>query len=233
MDFYFELRGKINNAGKVQEMFAYAPKAMTNTVNQWFWSITKKYVGFKGKKPGSYVRWLERQQRKDRPGQWSKQAAGSFRGFVKSKRRIDGMTLVMGIPPNADSKFVQGLRGMSTGGFPIRTGKRMIVPITKNLAARGITGRFFQNFRAMISAKRFVTAERNGTIFYIDARALEAGASWDEATLYVGKRHVDIPGFNFQFEEKFMKRWPKEVEYGQKRIDRTIRAIETGRKKPK
>ena len=228
-----KITGKIYGARKIAAMFHYAPEVMTATVRRWFYSIRKKFVGKKGGKAGSYVRWLMRRKLKGRPGTWSKQAAGMFKGFVKARNRLEAMALVMGIPQQHQSGFVRGIEGRQAGGYPITSSKFMPVPIIDRLAAMGITDRYYKHFTGMIDSDEIVSIREGGKVLYVHQPTIEEGGDIYDATVYVGAKRVNIPGFDFQFESKFMRILPREIEYGQKRIDRTIRGLEKGYIKPK
>lgn len=228
-----KLTGKVHGAAEIRRMFAVAPDVMTTTVRRWFYSIRKKFVGKKGEKPGRYPRWLSRKRLRGRAGQWSTQAAGAFKGFMRAGSRIESMTLVMGVPQNHQSGFVRGLEKMNSGGGSISSSKYMPIPNYENL---GSTKRAHARFKSMAANNQLTPIKTRGGagIMWVDTQKMEdawgndEGVDIEDMIMFFGTKKINIPGVDFQFESKFKTFLPREIQYGQRRIDRAIRSIEKG-----
>jgi len=222
-----DVLGSLKNQHEIKVFFNAFPDAMTETMRRWLFRVKKRYVG-NSKKDGSYVSWLKRKKLKGRPGRWSKEAAGSFKGFVKNPKNIDNMKLIMGIPEKSDSSFVQGLHMMSTGGGSITSSKYMPIPMKKNLARKNIINKFYKNFKEKVSGEDLQYMQNGSRVYWFDPDIIEEGGDLYDATMYLGLKKVTLPNINFKFEEKFLSLWPRMVELGNKRFERKIRSIKKG-----
>lgn len=222
-----ELDVSIIGDKELSRAFEIAPRAFTIATRKWYFDEIKSFVGNK-KSDGYFRKLLMRKPKQFGDGTWSGKVAKRFKGYVDNPNNLSRMSMHMGVGLQGDNRFDKGIAKMQTGySANAKAGGWMIVPFKDNLRSldKPIKGAYMKAFKRLIETSSLDPVIINGKLYFFDDRGVK-GAK--KQPLFIGYKRVTIKK-QFSFYEKWNERLAKVFIRGDKRMARTVDAIQRGR----
>ena len=171
---------------------------------------------------------------------WSWRMAGLFSGHIPFVRKIDDMSLKMGVIAKKKHKLHRALELMQTGGT-ITSAKQMPIPHYRNLAAIGYRGPWHEGsakgkmksaaFENIVNKRGLVAVKKGGKTFYFDKQGekTKAGTRFlKRSLLFIGVHGITVKKVfkgRYDFYGRWNKRIPGMIRRGQVAVDRTTKIV--------
>jgi hypothetical protein len=200
------------------EIMASAPRSFTKATRMWMYRERRRFVGNKAR-DGKVRTAVHRKRRHNRDGQWPMRVARAFKGFMKNRSTLQGMSMHMGVGFDRSKKFTSALAQMQHGFTTVAKGL-MIVPVWKNLAEVGIQHRQHTRFLEMMKRGELDVVYKGGRAFYF-AKGESGKLLWVGVRQVSIKKQYDVTGMWNRDNSAVLMR-------GERMVARTLRAIERG-----
>jgi hypothetical protein len=225
-DAEFIISGKVEGAAKVSKMLGHAPESFRRAIVSWMWRERNLFLGSnktKGRQDGAFRKKLQKKI-SNRGIPWDPRVTRVFRGRMEGEKTVGTIKMIMGAGTQgeADSKFVQGLRVLGSGG-KITSSNFMIVPIYDNFT--GTKAEPHNQFKGMMARSELVYIRTGGHVFYLDKKRVEYGLDFEESLMFMGVKSIKVPK-QFDFEGDWSARLPAVTNRGKAMIDKTTERVE-------
>ena len=216
---------------EVQQLFKMAPRTFANSMAKWMWRERRSFVGTK-KHHGAFRRSLLRKPKKYGDGTWSEGIPRAFTGKVFGPKRIENMTLVMGVEEKWLKKmpYVEAL-GKGATIVP-KSKKWLMIPHYQNLKGFGRVGghgkRTYSDLMQELQAHLDQPFLFHGKLLVFgDTPKGEERGHLHRKLLFVGVKQAKIKR-QFNFEGHFNRRVPGMIKRANNAVKRTVRDMNRG-----
>ena len=238
-----DLKGKITGDKRVIKAINVMPKDFIRNLGAWLYNEKGRFLGdkgYKGKKfKSGYKISLRKKRLKRREGTWAKQVAGLFSGKISTAKRVNDLSLTMGVL-GRKHQLKRAMELLSTGGT-ITSSSEMPIPMYKNLAALNYRGPFSggnvnsglksKAFAKFADAGKLTALKKEGKTYYFnkEAKKNNRGRFSRSDLLFIGVHGITVRKTltaRFDFEAQFNKKKARMIDRGQKAIDRAVKQVE-------
>ncbi len=238
-----DLKGRLIGGDRLIKAINFMPKEFIGNLAVWLQNERGRFLGGKGARgkhfKGGFTNSLAKKKRKKRDGAWSKRVTRLFKGNIPFARRVNDLSLTMGII-GKKHQLKRAMEFLSTGGT-ISSSREMPVPHYKNLAAIGFKGPFSEGsvntglrskaFRKFADSGKLVGLRIGGNTFYFnkEGKRNKRGRFSRKDLLFMGLHGVTVRKTligRFDLENQFNKKQGKMIERGQRAIDRATKKVE-------
>jgi len=239
-----DLRGKIIGDKQVIKAINFMPETFIGFLSIWMQNEGGRFIGTRGAKGKNFTKGyrnaIKKRRLKRRPGYWASQIAGLFRWDLPFAKRVNDLTLTMGVMRKGRHQLKEALEFLSQGGT-ITSSSEMPIPMYKNLKTSGYRGGISEGsvktglkskaFRKHIETGKLVGLKKGGNTYYFnkDAQRNNRGKFSRSDLLFIGVHSITVRKMltgRLDFKAQFNKKKGKMVERGQRAVDRATKKVE-------
>ena len=196
--------------------FRKAPEIFADSIDHWMNKERLTFLGNGATGKGIRGKLLNKTLFADRigrhgDGKWSPQIVGQFVSYKRNKNKLD-LEMTMEFADHSPMKPAMEI--LETGGT-VSSDKFMPIPMYRNLAAAGVTGKFYENFKDM----DLTPVKKNGSLYWF----YKYGGRMILA--FVGKKRIRIHK-QFDFHNTWNRRYSSVMQRGQKMMDKATQKVE-------